>query len=115
MTGFSFPEGLVATVRAFLQDGVPGARAAWAPWLPLAVFEQQEGLALGIRKEVLRRRGILATAVVREPATPFPPLLDATLSEHLRDAVLRLAGEDGHPVDATRPPAARGTEEQGPR
>lgn len=86
MTGFSYPEALVATVRAYDEDGPGGARSAWAPWLPLAVFEQQEGLALGIRKEVLRRRGVLSTAAVRAPAAPFPTVLDGLLAAHLADA-----------------------------
>jgi len=40
MTGFSFPEGLVATVAAFESDGIDAARDVWARWMPLAVFEQ---------------------------------------------------------------------------
>jgi 4-hydroxy-tetrahydrodipicolinate synthase len=91
MTGFSYPEGLAATVAAFEQGGVEAARATWAPWLPLAVFEQQDGLALGIRKEILRRRGVLADATARPPATPFPALLEPLLVAHLADAERRLA------------------------
>jgi acetyl esterase/lipase len=76
MTGFSFPEGLVATVDAFEAGGIDAARDVWARWMPLAIFEQQEGLALGIRKEVLRRRGVIDDAYARPPATPFPAALD---------------------------------------
>ena len=86
MTGFSFPEGLAATVAAFAAGGTEAARAAWAPWLPLAVFEQQDGLALGIRKEILHRRGILRTAFARPPATPFPAVLEEMLVGHLAAA-----------------------------
>jgi 4-hydroxy-tetrahydrodipicolinate synthase len=94
MTGFSFPEGLVATVDAFESGGVDAARDAWSPWLPLAVFEQQDGLALGIRKEVLRRRGILARSDARPPAKALPTLLEPLLAGHLADAERRLAGID---------------------
>ncbi len=94
MTGFSFPEGLAATVDAFAAGGVDAARDVWARWLPLAVFEQQDGLALGIRKEILRRRGVLAEAIARPPATPFPALLEDMLAGHLGDAERRLAGTD---------------------
>jgi 4-hydroxy-tetrahydrodipicolinate synthase len=94
MTGFSFPEGLAATVRASETGGTDAARAAWAPWLPLAVFEQQEGLALGIRKEILHRRGVLAHARVRPPAIPYPRALDPLLAGHLADAERRLARMD---------------------
>ena len=91
MTGFSFPEGLAATVEAFATGGVAAARATWAPWMPLAVFEQQDGLALGIRKEILRRRGVLAHATARPPATPFPAVLEDLLVGHLADTEERLA------------------------
>lgn len=95
MTGFSFPEGLAATVEAFATGGTEAARAAWAPWMPLAVFEQQDGLALGIRKEILRRRGILADAYARPPATPFPAVLEDLLVGHLA-AADRLVAGSGH-------------------
>lgn len=95
MTGFSFPEGLAATVEAFMHGGTEAARDAWAPWMPLAVFEQQDGLALGIRKEILHRRGILATAYARPPATPFPAVLEDMLAGHLA-AADRLVTSTGH-------------------
>lgn len=95
MTGFSFPEGLVATIAAFDRGGVDDARATWARWLPLAVFEQQDGLALAIRKELLRRRGVITEASVRPPALPFPALLEPMLVGHLADAERRLV-EDEH-------------------
>jgi len=94
MTGFSYPEGLAATLAAFRTGGTDAARDVWARWLPLAVFEQQEGLALGIRKEVLRRRGIITTASVRPPAVPFPPTLAPLLAGHVADANRRLGGAD---------------------
>ncbi len=84
MTGFSHPEGLRATLDAFTAGGFPAAREAWAPWLPLATFEQQPGIALAIRKALLHRRGILAHPGVRPPARALPdgfvPLLDHHLA-----------------------------------
>jgi 4-hydroxy-tetrahydrodipicolinate synthase len=47
-------------------------------------FEFQEGIGIAIRKEVLVRRGALATAVTRAPA----PQLDKTT----RDALDRVMG-----------------------
>jgi 4-hydroxy-tetrahydrodipicolinate synthase len=91
MTGFSFPEGLVAAVEAFESGGIDAAREVWARWMPLAVFEQQDGLALGIRKELLRRRGIIADAHARQPATPFPAALEELLASHLAAADLLLS------------------------
>jgi 4-hydroxy-tetrahydrodipicolinate synthase len=36
--------------------------------VPLMRFEFQEGIGMAIRKEVLRRRGVLAAATTRAPA-----------------------------------------------
>lgn len=83
MTGFSFPEGLVATVAAFDRGGFEDARSTWATYLPLAVFEQQDGIALAIRKEALRRRGVLAHATLRRPGPTLPPSLLEPLARHL--------------------------------
>jgi 4-hydroxy-tetrahydrodipicolinate synthase len=83
MTGFSFPEGLVACVRAWQDSGHPAARAAFLPYLPLIAFEQQPGIGLAIRKECLRRRGLLAEAAVRPPSPPLPDALRDPLGQHL--------------------------------
>jgi len=86
MTGFSHPEGLHAALAAFADGGFSAARTAFAPWLPLANFEGQPGVGLALRKEILRRRGIIAEASVRPPAPPLPGELDALIDAHL-DAV----------------------------
>jgi 4-hydroxy-tetrahydrodipicolinate synthase len=83
MTGFSRPEALLEVIRAYDEGGVAAAHAAYARWLPLANFEAQPGIGLALRKEAMRRRGILADAAVRPPAAVFPPELDATLTAHL--------------------------------
>jgi len=83
MTGFSQPEGLIATVDAFERGGFAAARAAWSPFLPLAQFEQQTGIALAIRKELLRRRGLIADASVRPPGAALPESLLGVLDAHL--------------------------------
>jgi 4-hydroxy-tetrahydrodipicolinate synthase len=84
MTGFSYPEGLVAAVRAHAGGGFRPAREAFAPWLPIANFENQPGIGLAIRKETLRRRGLLADPAVRPPAPGFPPELAPLLDSHMR-------------------------------
>ncbi|MGH3997138.1 MAG: dihydrodipicolinate synthase family protein, partial [Pseudonocardiaceae bacterium] len=63
MTGFSYPEALVACVDAG-QDAAK-ARAALLDYLPLITFEQQAGIALAIRKECLRHRGLIDESNVR--------------------------------------------------
>lgn len=98
MTGFSQPEGLVATVDAFERDGFAAAHAQWSRWLPLANLEQQAGIALAIRKELLRRRGIIADASVRAPGASLPASLIGAIEAHL--AALGLpAGPATGPAD----------------
>lgn len=86
MTGFSHPEGLRAALDAWERGGFEAARTAWAPWLPLANFEGQAGIGLALRKEILRRRGILDSGRVRPPAPSVPPALLPILDRHLATA-----------------------------
>ena len=83
MTGFSHPETLLAAIRSFDAGGFAQVRAAFTPWLPLVNFEGQPGIGLSIRKEILRRRGMISCAAVRPPAATFPPELSAPLDDHL--------------------------------
>ncbi|MDA8312427.1 MAG: dihydrodipicolinate synthase family protein [Actinomycetota bacterium] len=101
MTGFSFPEGLRDCVAAYGEGGFAPARAALLPYLPLVCFEQQPGIGLGIRKEALRRRGLLREALVRAPGTPMPKELSGQLDRHMEAASSAALGP-------ARPPA-RGT------
>jgi 4-hydroxy-tetrahydrodipicolinate synthase len=77
MTGFPYPEALRAIREHFVAGRRDEARALFYRWLPLIRYESQPGAtpgtAVGIRKEILRRRGWIASALVRAPA----PALDA--------------------------------------
>jgi len=85
MTGFAYPEVLRA-VRLALAAGDP-ARAArvFDAFLPLIAFEGQPGYGLTIRKEVLRRRGALASGATRGPvpAARLDPVTRAELDDVL--------------------------------
>ena len=83
MTGFSHPEGLRAALTAWEEGGYRAAREAFAPWLPLVNFEAQPGIGLALRKEILRRRGVLADAAVRPPAPRLPANLTPLIDPHL--------------------------------
>jgi 4-hydroxy-tetrahydrodipicolinate synthase len=83
MTGFSHPAALAAVLRAYHDGGFEAARDAWAPWLPLANFEGQLRVGLSIRKELLRRRGVIASGRVRPPALTLPTALIPILEKHL--------------------------------
>lgn len=67
MTGFAYPDVLAAMTRAHQSGDRTGAARLFDRCLPLIVFEYQPSLGLAIRKELLRRRGALATAVTRLP------------------------------------------------
>lgn len=83
MTGFSHPAVLASVLRAHNEGGFASAREVFAPWLPLANFEGQLRVGLSIRKEVLRRRGVIAGARVRPPALSLPASLVPLLDRHL--------------------------------
>jgi 4-hydroxy-tetrahydrodipicolinate synthase len=93
MTGFAFPEVLIALVRAVRANRMCDAWDLYRRFLPLIVFEQQPGVA--VRKEILRMRGLIASGRVRHPGAGLNP--DAV--EQLRALLDRtLPG-----VDLTRP------------
>ena len=94
MTGFSAPEGLRAAIDAHRAGGFTAARDAWAPWLPLATFEGQAGIALSLRKTLMHRRGVIDHACVRPPARTMPDSLSDLLDQHL--ATLP-TGQAAHP------------------
>ena len=87
MTGFAFPEALVATVDAFRDGGLQQAKAVYAPWLPLVLCEAQIPISLAVRKEILRRRGLIETARVRPPGVGLPEVASRALDEHLHDYI----------------------------
>src|SRR5215208_3943698 len=84
MTGFAFPEILVRIVSLFRAGNVDEAADAFYRAVPLMRFEFQEGIGMAIRKEVLRRRGALASAATRAPAgaldAPTKQALDRVLA-----------------------------------
>lgn len=83
MTGFSVPEGLLACVTAYAEGGFDQAREVWRDYLPLVNFEFQSGIALGLRKHSLVRRGLIASDTVRTPGAVPPPSMLKLLSRHL--------------------------------
>ena len=92
-TGFAFPEVLGTMVHAAREGDWNRVRALYVRFLPLIVFEQQPGVA--VRKEILRRRGLLASGGVRHPGGAMPPGAAAQLDSLLASTL----GE----IDLTRP------------
>lgn len=86
MTGFAFPEMLIEVCRRFAAGDAEGAEDVFDAYLPVVRHEQQPGIGLALRKETLRRRGILASARTRAPG----PALDAADQAELTRLLARL-------------------------
>jgi 4-hydroxy-tetrahydrodipicolinate synthase len=86
MTGFSYPEMLVRMYELFAGGDPEAAEDLFDAYLPLVRHEQQIGFGLAIRKEILRRRGAIASAAVRAPG----PKLDADDHRELTELMARL-------------------------
>lgn len=84
MTGFAVPEFLVAVVEAWQSGDFGRATRITHEWLPLVQLEGQPKLGVAIRKELLRRRGWMPSATVRQPGPSLDPstvaAIDATVA-----------------------------------
>lgn len=86
MTGFAFPEMLVQVCDLYRAGDESAAEDLFDAYLPLVRYEQQAGIGLAIRKETLRRRGVLASAATRAPG----PTLDSDDHNELGRLLARL-------------------------
>src|SRR6266545_467423 len=78
MAGFAFPEILARIMRHWNAGERDAAADVFYRAVPLMRFEFQQGIGMAIRKEVLRRRGALASAATRAPAGALDkPTLEA--------------------------------------
>ena len=91
MTGFGFPEILVAIVRRWAAGDHDGAAAVFDRYATLIRFENQALLNLPIRKLMYQRRGAITHATVRAPGVA----LDAGTVADLGD-ILRRTGLEAH-------------------
>jgi 4-hydroxy-tetrahydrodipicolinate synthase len=84
MTGFAFPEVLVKIVALYRANKIDDAANLFYRFVPLMRFEFQEGIGMAIRKEMFKRRGVLADAATRAPGPTLDPgtkqALDRVLS-----------------------------------
>jgi 4-hydroxy-tetrahydrodipicolinate synthase len=84
MTGFAYPHVLVETYRRFVEGEKREAQEYFFRYLPLIRFEAQLGVGgVGIRKEILKLRGVISSSHVRFPA----PALDEETLRELEDLV----------------------------
>ena len=81
MTGFAYPEVLVAIHKYITSGDLERARSIFYEWIPLIRYENSSGIGLAIRKEIMKRRGFITTADIRPPS----PSIDDTTREELDD------------------------------
>ena len=96
MTGFAFPEMLVRLDALFRAGKASEAEDLYDLYLPVLRHELQPGIGLALRKEILRRRGAIATSAVRQPG----PKLDADDMAELDRLLARLETKIGRSVTA---------------
>jgi 4-hydroxy-tetrahydrodipicolinate synthase len=91
MTGFAFPEMLVRVYELFQSGDADAAEDLFDLYLPLVRHEQQPGFGLAVRKEILRRRGVIRSAAVRRPGPALSSDDHAELDHLLARLSSRLA------------------------
>jgi 4-hydroxy-tetrahydrodipicolinate synthase len=67
MTGFAYPEMLVKVVALHTAGEQDQAEDLFDAYLPLVRHEQQPGFGMALRKEILYRRGAIASPKLRAP------------------------------------------------
>ncbi|WP_226781216.1 dihydrodipicolinate synthase family protein [Oceaniglobus trochenteri] len=87
MAGFSFPEVLARIEELHRKGDEDGVDEIFATFLPLIRHEAQGVWGLAVRKEIMRRRGAMASAFMRAPA----PRLDARDMEEIDRLLTMLA------------------------
>ena len=85
MTGFGYPETLVAIMRDWRSGNEAAAVDRFHRWMPLIRFENQQLLNLPIRKHIYMRRGAIASDKVRAPGPTLDEQTKADLDGLLRD------------------------------
>jgi len=89
-TGYCFPDMLCDVVRLSADVRREEAHDLFDAHLPLLRYEQQPGVGLAVRKHVLMRRGLIASAAQRKPAA----LLSTAARAEVEHLLARLARRD---------------------
>jgi 4-hydroxy-tetrahydrodipicolinate synthase len=91
MTGFAYPEMMVDVVRAHQGGDIDRAHDLFDAYLPLARYEQQNGIGLAVRKHLFWQRGIISSAAVRKPGPKLSTADLADIDRLVRRQTARLA------------------------
>jgi 4-hydroxy-tetrahydrodipicolinate synthase len=90
MTGFCYPEMMVGVVREHSAGNIDRAHEIFDAYLPLARYEQQQGIGLACRKYVLAKRGVIKSASLRKPGPKLSSQDTADVERLLARQVIRL-------------------------
>ena len=90
MTGYAYPEMLSDVCRLAAAGEADRAEDIFDAHLPLIRHETQPGVGLAVRKELLRRRGAMASAHVRAPGPKLDALDHAELTRLMNRLERRL-------------------------
>lgn len=74
MTGFCYPEMMVGVVENYAKGDIERAHDIFDAYLPLARYEQQQGIGLASRKYVLAKRGVISSGALRKPGASLSKL-----------------------------------------
>ncbi len=99
MTGFAFTGMLVEVFQLFEDGRTEEAEDLFDLYLPVLRHEAQFGFGLALRKEVLRRRGAIASARARDPGPRMDARDHAELDSLLDRLKVKLAAA-GRPLPA---------------
>jgi len=92
MTGFAFPEVLVAVYEAFRAGDVERAAAIFDRYVPLIRYEFQPKIGLAYRKFTYHRRGIIDSEFIRPPGLRIDDYTRAELTAVIERVGLGLDG-----------------------
>ncbi len=91
MTGFCYPEMMVGVVNAYASGNPERAHDIFDAYLPLARYEQQQGVGLACRKYVLAKRGVIKSAALRKPGAQLSKADTADVERLLARQAKRLS------------------------
>ena len=80
MTGFAYPEMLVAVEGLHREGKIDEAENIFDAFLPLIRYEQQIGIGMSLRKEILYRKKVIDSPFVRMPRTVLSGIDQTELS-----------------------------------
>jgi 4-hydroxy-tetrahydrodipicolinate synthase len=91
MTGFAYPEMMVDVCQAHASGDIEKAHDLFDAYLPLARYEQQSNIGLAVRKYIMAKRGVIASAALRKPGPKLSGADIADIERLIRRQTRRLS------------------------